>query len=87
MVLATINFDRIVLHADRNQEKMEVIQRALGRRVRIRFSQENCLFYLESRSRSLTAAAIVKRFGLIPRREYFQERYSRALGRALRRTT
>lgn len=73
VVMATINFDRVVLFADLNQSKMNDIQQAYGNRVRITFDQHNVSFILESRSLDLTVHEIVKRFALVPKRCYFKE--------------
>jgi predicted amidohydrolase len=70
VVLSTINFDRVQLHADYNQEKMLAVQQHYGPRVRIRFDQPNCLFILESRSSDLTVREVMQRFDLISRRQY-----------------
>lgn len=72
VVMATINFDRVVLFADRNQERMNEIQRTYGKQVRIRFDQPNALFILESRSPDLAVRDIVLRFDLAPKTQYFR---------------
>jgi Carbon-nitrogen hydrolase len=69
--LATINFDAVTLFADHNQEKMRDIARNFGRKVRIRFNQENCIFTLESRSADISVEEIMREFGLISRRDHF----------------
>lgn len=68
---ATINFDAVTLFADVNQEKMRDVARHYGRDVRIRFNQPNCQFMLESRSADLSVAEVMRQFGLISRRDYF----------------
>ncbi len=70
---ATINFDAVTLFADYNQEKMRDVQRHYGRKVRIRFSQPNCLFTLESRSDDLSIHEVMHQFGLTSRRDYFAQ--------------
>jgi hypothetical protein len=82
---ATINFDAVTLFADDNQEKMRDVQRHYGRKVRIRFSQANCLFTLESRSEDLSVREVMRQFGLISRRDYFAQ-YDPAAIRALAKT-
>jgi predicted amidohydrolase len=71
VLVATINFDYVVLHADGNQEKMVDVQRKYGHQVRLRFDQDNTLFYVESLAADLTVADVVKEFSLVPIREYF----------------
>ncbi len=70
---ATLNFDRVALFGNHNQEKIVEVQRALGRKVRIRFDQPNCLFFLESRAKDLTTKEIVRQFSLIPAEDYFAD--------------
>jgi len=73
VVQATINFDAVTLFADYNQDKMRDVQRHYGRKVRIRFSQPDCIFTLESRSLDLSVNDIMREFGLISRRDYFTQ--------------
>lgn len=73
IVQATINFDAVTLFADFNQAKMQDVQRHYGSKVRIRFSQPDCMFTLESRSEDLSVKEIMREFGLISRREYFAQ--------------
>jgi predicted amidohydrolase len=70
---ATINFDAVSLFADFNQEKLQDVQRHYGDKVRIRFDQPNCLFFLESRSTDLSIDEIMRQFGLVSRRNYFAQ--------------
>lgn len=67
---ATVNFDRVALHADYNQEKIVAVQKEYGQRVRIIFDQQNCLFFLESLDRGLTVQKVMKKFDLISYRDY-----------------
>jgi hypothetical protein len=76
VVIAAVNFDAVTLFADFNQQRMVDVQRRYGRRVRIRFDQPNCLFYLESRCAELTVDEVMCEFGLISRQQYFA-RYTR----------
>lgn len=80
---ATINFDAVTLFADYNQEKMRDVQRHYGRKVRIRFSQPNCLFTLESRSDDLSVHDVIQQFGLVSRRDYFARHDPAAVKRTL----
>jgi predicted amidohydrolase len=70
---ATLNFDRVALYGNHNQEKIVAVQQAYGPRVRVRFDQQNCLFFLESRARDLTVAEVMKKFDLISARQYFAQ--------------
>lgn len=73
MQLATINFDAVSLFADFNQSKMRDIQKHYGQKVRIRFDQANCNFFLESRSPELSIVEVMREFNLIPRRDYLAQ--------------
>jgi predicted amidohydrolase len=70
IVQAALNFDAVTLFADFNQEKIPEILRRYGTDVRVRFDQPNCIFLLESRSRDLTVAEIMREFELVSRRDY-----------------
>lgn len=70
---ATINFNAVSLFADFNGEKIEALQRHYGPKVRVRFDQSNCLFFVESRSVDLSIGEIMREFGLISRRDYFAQ--------------
>ncbi len=71
--IATLNFDAVTLFADHNQDKMNDVARHYGRDVRIRFNQHNCLFTLESRSPDLSVDEVMRKFGLISRRDHFAQ--------------
>lgn len=73
VALSTINFDRVALFGNDNQQKIVPIQEEYGPKVRIRFDQSCCMFYLESRSPDLTVAEIVRRFDLTLQRDYFTD--------------
>jgi predicted amidohydrolase len=73
VAMATLNFDRVALYGDYNQQKILAIQEEYGEKTRIRFDQSSVTFYLESRAADLTVEEIVQRFGLIPRQRYFME--------------
>ena len=70
---ATINFNAVSLFADFNGEKIEAVQRHYGPKVRVRFDQSNCLFFVESRSVDLSIGEIMREFGLVSRRDYFAQ--------------
>lgn len=67
----TLNFDRVTVHADFAQQKMVEIQLAYGEQIRIRFDQDNLLFYLESRSPELKLEEVLKRFELVTLQQFF----------------
>jgi predicted amidohydrolase len=73
VVLATINFDRVVLYANHNQSKIVDLQQTYGKKIAVRFDQPNCLFVVESRSEDLTMNEVMKRFDLISQRDYFRQ--------------
>jgi predicted amidohydrolase len=68
---ATLNFDRVALYGNHNQEKMVEVQRAYGSRVKVQFDQQNCLFFLESVCEDLTTTEVMREFDLIAARDYF----------------
>ena len=68
---AAINFDRLSLFGNGNQEQMAEIQRKYGGRVRVTFDQGNCLWFLESRDQNLPEQEILREFGLVTATEYF----------------
>lgn len=73
VILATINFDRVVLFAQHNQTKIVEMQQTYGAKIAVRFDQPNCLFIVESRSPDLTMQEVIKRFDLIEQRRYFRQ--------------
>lgn len=73
VIMATINFDRVVLHVDINQSRIADIERTYGKKVHVRFDQPNTIFILESRSQDVTVREIVKKFHLVPRRTYLRK--------------
>ncbi len=79
---ATINFNAVTLFADFNQDKLRDVQKHYGRKVRIRFDQSNCTFFLESRSHDLAVAEVMRQFGLISRRDYLAQLDPEASGQA-----
>ncbi|MCX5660103.1 MAG: hypothetical protein NTW19_10320 [Planctomycetota bacterium] len=74
VIFATINFNRVALFADVNQQKILDVQRAHRARVRIAFDQANVTFVLESRDPALSVESIVREFGLVPRGRHFTPR-------------
>jgi predicted amidohydrolase len=73
VVMATINFDRVALCADINQERIVDVERKYGAKVRILFDQQNGLFHMESRSPDFTVSDVMKEFELIPCRKYLSD--------------
>jgi predicted amidohydrolase len=73
VVLATINFNREAFYADINQLRMNDVQKAYGRRVRITFDQSNMLFVVESLDPDLCICDIIREFGLVSKRDYFRD--------------
>lgn len=69
---ATLNFDRVALYGNHNQGKMAAVLGKYGRRVRVTFDQENCLWFLESRDPALAEQSIIAEFELISARDYFE---------------
>jgi predicted amidohydrolase len=72
VVLARVNFDRVVLFGNHNQEKIVEIQETYGGDIGVAFDQDNCTFIVESRSENLKIGQVIERFGLIPQRKYFR---------------
>lgn len=70
---ASLNFDRVSLYGNHNQERMREVAMKYGSRVGITFDQENCLWFLESKDETLSEADILKEFGLTPAGEYFAD--------------
>lgn len=68
---ASLNFNRATIHADQAQHRMVELERAYGTRVRVRFDQDNCLFFLESRDPALSVEEILTRFDLVTLQQYF----------------
>lgn len=68
---ATLNFDRVTLYGNHNQEQMVAIQQKFGARVKVSYDQGNCLWFLESRDPDLAESEILKEFELVTARDYF----------------
>lgn len=77
--MATINFDRVTLYGNINQERVVDIERKYGRRVRVQFDQQDYLFFLESCDPDLTVATLMREFGLIASRDYLADCERRVL--------
>jgi predicted amidohydrolase len=78
VVMATLNFDRVSLYGNINQERIVEVERRYGAKVRVLFDQQNCMFYLESRSPDLTVTDVMKEFELVPCRKYLSD-FERAI--------
>ena len=72
-ITATLNFNRVVLFADRNQTKINDVLAKYNARVRVTFDQPNAIFVLESRDATLDVNDLVREFGLVSRRDYFAQ--------------
>lgn len=70
---ATLNFDRLSLYGNQNQQQMVNVLKKYGRRVRVTYDQGNCLWFLESCDPDLAEQEILKEFGLVTARDYFAE--------------
>jgi predicted amidohydrolase len=73
VVMATLNFDRAVFFAALNQDKMNDVQKKYGAKVRIRFDQPNVLFVVESRDPDLSMKDVIREFGLVTKKDYFND--------------
>jgi predicted amidohydrolase len=73
IAMATINFDRVALYGNINQERIVEIERKYGRKARVTFDQQNVLFFLESRAADLTVRDLIQEFGLVPFPKYVAE--------------
>lgn len=70
---AALNFDRLALYGNHNQEKMVAILQKYGSRAKVTFDQGNCLWFLESGDPDLSEREIQREFGLITATEYFAD--------------
>ncbi len=70
---ARLNFDRVSLYGNGNQEKMAALRARYGRRIQVEFDQENCLWFLESRDPELPESGILREFGLVSAVDYFSD--------------
>lgn len=73
IAMATLNFDRVALYGNINQERIVDIERKYGRKVRVTFDQQNVLFFLESRAPDLTVQDLIREFGLVPFMRYVSD--------------
>ena len=82
IVLASINFDRMVCHADGNAGKIVEIQRTYGSDVRMRFDQPNALWTIEATGPELRIGQIRGQFGLETRKQFIYLSRIAAVARA-----
>lgn len=68
---ATLNFDRVSLYGNGNQEQMVAILQKYGSRVKVSFDQGNCLWFLESTDPDLAESEILQEFRLVTAGDYF----------------
>jgi predicted amidohydrolase len=80
---AVLNLDTVVLHHDRNQEKVKEIKRKYGAGVQFEYEQHESMIAMSSHMKDTTAEDIVREFKLLKRQEYFDQ--SRAACNRLRR--
>jgi predicted amidohydrolase len=73
VAFATLNFDRAVLFASGNQEKIVGLQEKYGPAISVKFDQDNCTFILESRDPKLAIESLIDQHALVPQRKYFRE--------------
>lgn len=70
---ATLNFGRVALFGNHNQQKIRAIIEQYGERVRVTFDQDNVLFFLETLDPCLSEEAVMKEFELISAHDYFRD--------------
>lgn len=68
---AELNFDRVSLYGNHNQEKIVAILQKYGTRVQVSFDQENCLWFLDSCDPDLSEQQIMREFELVSAVDYF----------------
>jgi len=68
---ATLNFDRVSLYGNGNQEQMVAILQKYGSRVKVTYDQGNCLWFLESRDPDLAESEILQEFRVVTAGDYF----------------
>ncbi len=68
---ATLNFGRVALYGNHNQQKIEAILARYGKRVSVTFDQENVLFFLETLDPDLPESVVMEEFELISAPDYF----------------
>ncbi len=79
---AVLNLDTVVLHHDRNQEKVKAIKRKYGAGVQFEYEQYESMVAMSSHMKDATAEDIVREFKLLKRQKYFDQ--SRAACNKLR---
>ena len=67
---ASINFNRIVLHADGNADKIPELQKKYGWRLQIRFYEEDSRFIVTSHDETLDVQDVAREFDLVKVRNY-----------------
>ncbi len=84
IAMATLNFDRVALFGNINQERIVEIERRYGRKVRVTFDQQNVLFFLESRSPDLSVCDLIREFELVPFTRYIADCEEQVLRQTLK---
>jgi predicted amidohydrolase len=70
---ATLNFDRLSLYGNYNQERIVEILQRYGSRVKVTYDQGNCLWFLESCDPELSEKEIQREYQLVTASEYFRD--------------
>lgn len=73
VVLARVNLDTLVVHADGHQHLMVEIQRRWGAAISISFDQKNCLFTLASEHPDCDLTEVRSLYGLLPLQDYLAQ--------------
>ena len=82
IAVARVNMDRVMMHLDFNQDKLNDIRRKYGDKVRLDIPKNIGCFQLFSESEEFSAMDIVKEFDLELRNDYFErsKQYCRPAG-------
>ena len=70
---AVLNLDTVLLHQDRNQERVKEIKRKYGAGVQFDWAQYDSMLTLSSTMRDTSAEDIVREFRLLKRQDYFDQ--------------
>jgi hypothetical protein len=71
VITREINLDFEILHIDTNERQWDAIRRKYGRQVTLDIVGPEGVFMLTSESPTVSAAEIVREFGMEKRRDYF----------------
>lgn len=70
---ASLNFDRVALYGNHNQEQMIALRQKYGSKIQLEYDQGNCLWFLDSCDPDLHEKALLDEFDLQPASEYFTQ--------------